>query len=640
MLRPSLAAASFLLLPAIACTPEPEPERAPVTFVLPTGERTAFLDTPYPSDLLVKDDGTLDFRAFPNPYDSAALEDYLAIFAHAPGFAGSSTLYFKVDGGVDESTLPATPAASMNDDSGLFVVELDGPLAGRRLPIEWRHYPDGTSFLPAGTVAVNLLLGAVPQGRFALVATSTVHRADGVPLGPSDDLRALLSCTLPATLDRDVDCTAAAQVLTDSGLAIYDVALVQSVTPQQSTAGLVKAYDVARAYVPTVSDVVQRADDARLSYLVFDGTITIAAFQAGTAPFDTQDGVNGGFVFDDDGVPAIQREEVVPFVLTVPRGDMPAAGWPAVVYGHGTGGDLESGLGRSAGSEAVRVTAAGSAMLAISEPLHRTRLGHRAGQEEILTFNFFNPFAGRDNWRQSALEKVQQVTALQTLRVRGVDDVEHHFDAEHLSYFGHSQGGIVGALFVALEDRITGALLSGAGAGLAPSLIEKTEPIVIADVLKTALLMPSDDVIDTFHPIPSLLQTFVDPADPLNYGPLWRHREGRHTPHLVVTSGQLDTFTPPRNHAGLAGSYSVPLASPIAAPLPVLSLLGIDDVGDTTVSGNLRTDDDAPLTAAVVQYPVDGHFAVFDNPVAQALVTEFFTSLHTDDVPTVHTTLE
>jgi hypothetical protein len=152
--------------------------------------------------------------------------------------------------------------------------------------------------------------------------------------------------------------------------------------------------------------------------------------------------------------------------------------------------------------------------------------------------------------------------------------------------------------------------------------------------------MPSDDVIDTFHPIPSLLQTFVDPADPLNYGPLWRHREGRHTPHLVVTSGQLDTFTPPRNHAGLAGSYSVPLASPIAAPLPVLSLLGIDDVGDTTVSGNLRTDDDAPLTAAVVQYPVDGHFAVFDNPVAQALVTEFFTSLHTDDVPTVHTTLE
>ena len=612
-----------------------EPERAPITFKLPTAARAAFLDTPFPSDLMVLADGRLDFRAYPNPYNSATLEEYLVTFAEAPGWAASSTVYLRVEGGVDESTLPADAAASIGADSGMFLVELDG---GRRLPLEWRTYPDGTAFLPAGTVAVNPLLGAVPHGRYALVVTSTVHRADGVPLGPDEGLRALFACDVPKNVDRDVDCGPAQQVQRDLGLEVYDVALVQSVTPQKSTDGLVAAAAVARAYTPTISDVVQRADDARLPYLVFDGTMTIAAFQAGEAPFDLPDGVSGGFVVDDDGVPIVQREELVPFVLTVPRGTAPSAGWPAVINGHGTGGDLESGLGRDAGAEAVRIAAAGQAMFAISEPLHRTRLGYRAGQEDTLTFNFFNPHAGRDNWRQSALEKVQQVTALQTLVVTGADTVVHRFDSNNIGYFGHSQGGIVGGLFVAVEDRITGAFLSGAGAGLAPSLIEKTEPIVIANVLKLALLIPESEEIDTFHPVPSLLQTFVDPADPLNYGDRWRHRSGRHTPHLIVTSGLLDTFTPPRNHGGLAAAFGVPLAVPISQRVEVLELLGIASVGEV-VDGNLRTDDGEPLTAAMVQYPGDGHFAVFDNPAAQALFTEFFASLVEDGVPVVHTTL-
>ena len=394
---------------------------------------------------------------------------------------------------------------------------------------------------------------------------------------------------------------------------------------------------MARAFSPTISNVTQRTDNARLPYLVFDGTIDIAVFQAGEAPYDSADGVTGGFVFDDAGKPVIQLEEPVPFVLTVPRGAAPGAGWPIVVMGHGTGGDLESGLGSSENAEAVRIAAAGSAMFAISEPLHRTRFGYRSGQEDTATFNFFNPLAGRDNWRQSALEKVQQVTAMATLRVTGADDVEHHFDEDNISYFGHSQGGIVGALFLGVEDRITGAMLSGAGGGLAASIVEKTDPIVIADVLKLVLSIPDEEEVDTFHPVPALLQTFVDPADPLNYGQLWRHRSGRRTPHLLVTSGLVDTFTPPRNHGGLAAAFGVPLAAPVAFAWPVLSILGVKDVG-TVVDGDLRTDDDEPLTAAMLQYPDDGHFAVFENPGARAVFTEFFASLVRDGVPIVHTT--
>jgi predicted esterase len=621
-----------------ACAP---PERSAVAYELPRGQRQDFLAAPWPSDLMIKKDGTLNLRAFPNPFASGTLEEFLAIFATAPAYAAASTLYFHVPGGVDGATLPATPAESLADASGLFVVELDGPEAGRRLPIEIAHYEDGTAFLPPGTIAVNLLLGAVPRGRIALVATSTLHDAAGIPLGPDQDLQALLTCDEAALarladVDAVVDCAPYQQVQQLTGLPTYDLAVIQVVTPQRSAQGLIDAFGSVRARIPTIANVRARTGRDTDPYVVYDGVITLARYQAGRPPFATYDGTSGGFVLDDAGLPVVQAEEQVPFVLTVPKAAMPEAGWPVVINGHGTGGDLESGLGTRPGAEAFHITQSGAAMLAISEPLHRTREGYREGEENVLTFNFFNPVAGRDNWRQSALEKVQLVTAVAHLDFTDDVGVAHRFDENHVGYFGHSQGGIVGALFVGVEDRITGALLSGAGAGFGQSLIEKVDPPpAIADVLRLVLNAPDDEPIDLFHPVPALLQTFVDAADPLNYGAAWRHRSGRRTPHLVATSGLQDTFTPPRNHAGLAGAFGLPLAEPVEEELPVLDLLGIGGA-PSLVDGNLRTDDGAALTAALVQYADHGHFAIFNDPNAQALFSEFFTTLWAG-TPTAHT---
>ena len=30
--------------------------------------------------------------------------------------------------------------------------------------------------------------------------------------------------------------------------------------------------------------------------------------------------------------------------------------------------------------------------------------------------------------------------------------------------------------------------------------------------------MPEDEVVDDFHPVLNLIQTFIDPADPISYG--------------------------------------------------------------------------------------------------------------------------
>jgi len=50
----------------------------------------------------------------------------------------------------------------------------------------------------------------------------------------------------------------------------------------------------------------------------------------------------GGFVFDAQGAPIKQREFSPRFALAVPKQaqcPMPAAGYPIVMYAHGTGGD-------------------------------------------------------------------------------------------------------------------------------------------------------------------------------------------------------------------------------------------------------------------------------------------------------------
>lgn len=606
----------------LACAP-----RVPVDFVVPRDPLAEeFLDTPWPSDLLRTADGGLDLLRFPNPYASGALEDVIGLIQTNQGYAASGTLYFHVDGGIDEASLPADPAASLSPDASMFLLETDTLV---RVPIEWRHFGEGTSSLPAGTVAVQPLLGALPRGRFALVVTSAARAADGGALGPAPDLAQLLRCEPLEGLSAPLDCAPYASLAASLGKAPDDIALVQLVTPADASGGLVAAAQVARAFTPSVQVLAKRSVGLTDHYAIYEGTITLAQLQAGQAPYDELDGTSGGFVFDAAGAPQVQRVEDVPFLLTVPRRDMPASGYCVVLYAHGTGGDLESGLG----IEAELITDAGCAMLTVSEPLHATRAGYRSGQEEILTFNFFNPLAGRDNWRQSAIEKIQLVNAVELLSIpTGLSgaDAPITFDPTEISDLGHSQGGITGALFLAVEDRVLGAFLSGAGAGFQASLVEKTEPQDIAAVLRMVLLMPETEVVDRFHPVIALLQTWVDPADPINVGTLWRHRRGP-VPHLVMSSGLEDTFTPPRCHGALAASWGVPLAEPVAVPIPVLDLLGIEP-GPVTLEGNLTTEDGAPLTAGMLQYPEDGHFAIFDNPDAQEAVRRFLTTVQ-DGVP-------
>lgn len=620
-----------LMLTPLACVWGPA---EPVHFQIPREPFPDFLDTPWPSDLLLRPadgGGGLDLRAFPNPSGVAFLEDYVAVIQNTPGYASSGPLYFRVEGGLDPDSLPATPVDSTAPDASMYLVELAAP--DRRIPLRFRYYADGTSFLPPHTVAVAPVLGYVVRGPAALMVTQRARHANGNRLGPSADMRALLTCEAVADVEVQPDCAPYASLREALGLSEDDVALMQIFTPYDATTGLRRAYQFLRAQpAPEPSSIERLPGGTYDLYAQYTGEVDLAQFQAGLPPFASSDGTTGAFVFDAAGEPIVQRGERVQFLLTVPAGTMPSSGWPVAINGHGTGGDLWTGLGMDDSAEAYQLAAAGWAMLAISEPLHATRDGHAAGEEEIQTFNFLNPMAGRDNWRQSALEKVQLVSMVETLRIPAAvsQGADITFDASQVAYFGHSQGAITGSLFLGVEDRIVGAFLSGAGGGFATSLVDKTLPVNIGEVLRTFLQMPETEVLDVFHPVLALLQTWIEPAEPLNYGALWRYRENRRTPHVLMTSGSQDSYTPPRTHAGFAGAFEL---APIGGgpEMEVLTLKGLEPASLGSM-GNLQSAQGEPLSAGILQYPDDGHFAVYQNPSAKRAFRHFFATLK-DGVP-------
>jgi hypothetical protein len=535
-------------------------------------------------------------------------------------------MFFKVEGGLDESSLPATPRDSMAEGSSLFLVELSDP--SRRLPIEWVHYAEGNSFLPPGSVSALPLLGAAVHGPAALVMTRDARRADGAPLGPSDDLLALMSCTELEGVEVQPDCEPYRALREALGRPAEEIAMMQIFTPRDATSGMERAFEkLISQPAPAISELEKVASFQLYEH--YRGVVELEQFQRGTPPFHTFDGTIGGFEVGDDGAPITQRTESVTFSLTVPLGPSPVGGWPVVVYGHGTTGDLDTGVGEGERSEAHQLARAGWAMFAVSEPLHAGRVGFDGeGSEQLATFNFLNPVAGRDNWRQSALEKVQLVTAVENLGLSAdvTGDRAVAFDPEQVGYMGHSQGGIVGAIYLGLEDRIRGAFLSGAGAGFAASLPLKTEPVSLPEVMSSLLSLPEGETVDRFHPVLALMQLWVEELEPINYGPLWRHRSARRTPHLVATSGLRDDYTPPTTHAGLAAAFELPLITPVAEPFEIVELIGAGN-SEGPAAGNVTDGRGESLTAGMLQFPNDGHFAIYSNVAGRASYLRFFETL-------------
>lgn len=609
-------------------------------FVVPRdGADTAFFDLPWPSDLRLTAAGTPDLTGFPNPRAVDLLDEYMAAIEGAQhGYATNGAVYLRFSRAVDPSTLPASLEASVAADASVFLLDVDpdSPDVGARHPAVVAFEDRRTLFWPGHCIAIRPAHGIALEGgrTYAAVVTRAVTQATGEPFARDDDFAALLGGTGDAAVgDARIAYQPAIDAVVASGVAEEDILSIAVFTTQDPTAiGFALRDHVEAAAPPAAIEsewVAAPGGPGVLEVIGRYGPVPI--FQDGEVPYLA---TGGAIDLDASGAPTVHGTYDARVSIAVPQATtMPPAGFPVVLYSHGTGGNYRSYLNDET---ARRLAAEGFATMGIDQIHHGDRNPLAPDvSPEILFFNLNNPNAVRYNTLESAIDIVAQARFAETVVIPGsvlsVPGGPVHFDPAHIYFFGHSQGGLVGPLFLGLDDSVRGGVVSAGGAILGYALLEKELPLSIPTVVRAALELPGG--MDAFaiegfgfeHPVITLLQGWIEPSEPANYGRLAfdRPRAGYAPKSILSTEGLMDEYVSPPSIEALAVAMRVPLLEPAHREIAVFDFLGIGTMGPA-VTGNVAG---GLATAGLLQYPDQGHFAVFRDAVAQARIAGFFRSL-------------
>jgi hypothetical protein len=190
-------------------------------------------------------------------------------------------------------------------------------------------------------------------------------------------------------------------------------------------------------------------------------------------------------------------------------------------------------------------------------------------------------------------------------------------------------------LFLAAEPKINRAVLSGAGGGLIDSLLNKTQPVNIPQVVQALLHDPADQ----FHPLLSLIQGYFEDTDPVNYARSLILEPPSSSPSgesgfapkcIFQTLGIVDHYTPIPNIKSLALAMGVQPAGPELDPISALPLTSLQWAAGA-VANNVGA---GSATGVLLEYKApsgrDGHFVVFDVPDAIAQSNRFLATCRLD----------
>jgi hypothetical protein len=371
--------------------------------------------------------------------------------------------------------------------------------------------------------------------------------------------------------------------------------------------------------------------------------VTLSIFQKGTEPYWTQ-AEGGAFALAADGTPQVQRTEQVCMALTVPKGvPMPAAGWPLVVYAHGTGGSFRSHVTENVAHRLASVDdgSGGKVNIAVLG-IDQVETGPRRGtapesqdSPDNLFYNFANPLAARGNPMQGAADQMSLVRFVTGFDLPAAQSpTGSEIKVGPVAFWGHSQGATEGAIAMPYVTGVSGAVLSGEGASLIDALLTKKKPVDIASVVPVVLEDPS---VDSFHPVLSLLQNAMDADDPLNYAQtlVATPVAAANQKHVFQPYGQGDTYAPPRTEQTFALAArlgEIPPPSGVTPDVFGATALTVPGGGNVTVQG-------VPITAVMRQYApdssYDGHFVAFQNMQGEADVDHFLADVLSGKVPLV-----
>jgi dienelactone hydrolase len=411
--------------------------------------------------------------------------------------------------------------------------------------------------------------------------------------------------------------------------------------------------DVAAATVFSTSDVVaeleELSDSLRLRHRIaienlridreggaeherfceIRGRADLPLFQRGAPPYNGE----GRFEIGDDGLPVVQAEETVPLTITLPRTPMPEAGFPLVVYFHGTAGAsdqvvdrgpvLVPGGERTPGEGPAHVLARhGFATFGAALHLNPERYRGPVGAADRSYLNLNNLGAYPDTFRQMAIEQRLLMDAMAELEidpeiVEACDlapppagQAGFALDTRRVFVLGQSLGGQLVNMVGALDPRVAAAVPTGSGGYWSlTTLTAEFSPGIAAGPL-VALLLGLESIHDHLHPALQLVQSVFEPAEPLVYAArLARDPLPGHPARSIYQPvGLDDPGFPNPIYAAMALASGTEQAGDALHPSlqRSLALEGLNGILAYPVSGNGRSRDGHAYTGAAVQYEDDG----------------------------------
>ncbi|MFO0757264.1 MAG: hypothetical protein U0359_12285 [Byssovorax sp.] len=619
-----------------------------------------FFDHPWPSDLRMED-GSPRCTGYYNPRQIPIIAEYIeSTKGLVDGFSPAAAGYVRFTGPIDPGSLPATPTDALSAQASVQLLDIDpaSPEHGQHklISLRWQE-AEGVYYQP-NTLAYLPTIGFPLRAhtRYALVVTDAIRAKDGKAVHPSEDLSAVLGTG--AESDRTRSWKAAvAPALTElekAGLTKEHIVHLAVFTTADPTKELFAAADDVRNNIlaPDARDNDWHLKYKGPTYTEYTGSYGPSPnYQAGDLPFEHYG--DGGELNFPDGKPQAVDTFDLRFSLMVPNPQkcpMPENGYPIVLYAHGTGGYYRSYVKDGTGLALAKQCLA---TMGVDQIFHGTRPGAPPDADEskieLLFFNFQNPVAARSNGRQSALDEVQRARLFTETKMRvpakvsstGADIL---FDPTKVMFFGHSQGGLNGPLYLAASDSARGGVLSGSGAFLTIALLDKTKPSPsVSSLVKTIFLglnSEEEGEVDTFHPALSLAQTIIDVVDPVHYA---RHiieepRAGFAPKSIYMTEGinadgTGDSYAPPHGIEAHALAMGLPLQIPFQRAIaesqwggPKAVSIPKDGLGGNLGNGNAS----GVLAQWAVPPGKDGHFVVFDVTLARNQSSSFLVDLASD----------
>lgn len=589
-----------------------------------------YFAVPYPNDLHRYADGKVDRRNFPVPSGNPLSTHYRMVADGRDGFALTEAVFFRFSGQIDEARLPEVEQ-SLKPDSPVFLVNIDrsSPGCGERVPVYcyFHHHRLGP---------LHNLLAISPFPGFVLrektIYAGVVMRSLDPRLQIPDTLKQLLSGRNPGG---ELGARAVAiyqplaRYLRENNIPLEDVAAATVYTTGEPTRGLREIMQWIQARPAKELDSPLKPYREHPAFYALAGSFTAPQFQTGTG---SQLFKGGKIIFDQLGNPLVQRYEKIPLKLMVPKGKMPAKGFPLVIYLHGGANGSDEFLDHFIKSKQDQFTPgmgpartfaeqniAGVSMGIVKNPERYHGLGAKGRLAELPFYNFFRPDVLAYNHWQASADAAMLLRLMKNLTIEpslcpetdasASPDKKIHFDPALFFAMGFSMGGTILGVWSGVEPEIIATIPAGASGHWVLLMRNFTQvpakPFVFAWVTGGR---PSE-AMDGRWPAISLLQAALEPCDTIIYAPYVFRRPlpGAPPKNVYLAVGKNDYYTKAVTQNAIITALGLQLAGEVIEPeiLTIQKLMGFDAPLQYPVAENAKSENGRKVTAVAVQYLPD-----------------------------------